>query len=175
MQISSNSSFPPPQVQRAGIPPRLIPQLLDAIGEGVQPPHPHPACVLYSAFTLCDDLLIRPLRLRLTGAHSVRDFVASRVHLSPRGGDDAPPKHGTHRGLMYGPEAGRPAAVKDRAWQEPLAPLDEFLSAYALYCLETDVEPVPAEEVVRAITQAGIGLAVHRYSARQVSKEQMNT
>jgi uncharacterized DUF497 family protein len=176
------------------------------MGESLQPPHQTPACILYSIFTLIDDLLIRPLRLRLTGSDSIGAFVRARVVLSPPGGvcDDAPVsfkdaasfnKHAPSL-CMDAPSSftDAPSSLqdartsfkdartsfkdartvfqresrRDEPRREPLATLEHFLSAYAIYCLETDVEPLLADEVVKAIKAPGIGLAVHRCTTRQV-------
>lgn len=132
---------------------------MDSMGEALKPPHPVPICVFYSIFTLIDDLLIRPLRLRLTGKDSIGAFVRARVVLSRSGGVYADASQ---------PAPAKPGARRAEPCLEPLATLERFLSAYAMYCLETDVEPLLADEVVKAIKAPGVGLAVHQYTARQV-------
>jgi len=166
------------QAQRAGMPKHMMPKLLEAIGETLRPPHQTPSLVLYSFFTLIDDLLVRPLRQRLNGRSSIRDFCSVRVQISRPGG-----VYG--RVPSFGTSAATPSSVRamaleqgsddlpsrtaiKEAYNKPLATLDEFMAQYSLYCLENDVEPLLLDEVMKEIKSPRIGLAVHQYTSRQI-------
>eukprot|EP00967_Tisochrysis_lutea_P046308 scaffold56255_cov31-Tisochrysis_lutea.AAC.1 len=139
----------------------MMPKLLEAIGETLRPPHQTPSLVLYSFFTLIDDLLVRPLRQRLNGRSSIRDFCSVRVQISRPGG-----VYG--RVPSFGTSAATPSSVRamaleqgsddlpsrtaiKEAYNKPLATLDEFMAQYSLYCLENDVEPLLLDEVSQMI------------------------
>jgi len=166
------------QAQRAGMPGHLASELVNGIGEDLRPPHPSPSLVLYSIFTVIDDLIIRPLRLRVAARNSVRGFCSDRVQLCCPGGvygataASATSISTASSARRLVPEElsdGQPSQIAiRRAHSRPFATLDAFMAQYSLYCLEKDIEPLLLDEVLKEIKSARVGLAVHQYTARQV-------
>ena len=115
--------------------------------------------MLYSIFTVIDDLIIRPLRLRVAARNSVRGFCSDRVQLCCPGGvygataASATSISTASSARRLVPEElsdGQPSQIAiRRAHSRPFATLDAFMAQYSLYCLEKDIEPLLLDEVTR--------------------------